>query len=172
MIFTAVSEQYNDVVLAAACFLTLCIYWFWNIFCARDSKAFRRVDLQAKSLIVIVFIFHWFGDYWPQIARLVLKIEHFISVTFSNIKPWDSFKHNFGWIVYCARCLVTSPPPPPSMPRLPLNSPKRPSELFNCSYSNRDMSLFLPYAFGWCLCFGDEGRDDNSPTLEQTLTMK
>lgn len=46
----AVPEQHNDAVLAAVCFLTLCIYWFGNTFCARDSKAFRGVDLHKEVL--------------------------------------------------------------------------------------------------------------------------
>lgn len=50
MMLKAVSEQHNDAVLAAVCFLTLCIDWFWNTFCARDSKAFRGVDLHKEVL--------------------------------------------------------------------------------------------------------------------------
>lgn len=98
MMLKAVSEQYSGVVLAAVCFLTLCIYWFWNTFCARDSKAFRGVDLQTRTPIV-VFIFHWVGDYWTQIATLMMKTEIFIFVTPNN-NPWDSFKHNVEWILF------------------------------------------------------------------------
>lgn len=73
-----------------------------------------------------MFIFHWFGDYWTQIATLMTKIETFIFVT-PDIDPWDSFNHNVEWMVYCAGCSVTSSPP--TLPRLPLSFPRMLSDI-------------------------------------------